>query len=388
MVTTRRQIVSASAAARVTNAGTNPGTTVTIHNTGNQAASAGAAAHANLQSNGNSRAASWHWTVDNHEAVQSFEHTARCWHAGNATGNNTSIAIEVAMNMTGAGWAAAAENATQLAAMILKQRGLGSGALRQHANWMAKNCPEWIRAGKDGYSWDWFVRRTAEHLGGPAVLPPAGGGTPTLHAMGWRTLYQGLTGEDVRALQNWLITAGYPVGTAGADASFGPATHNAVIAYQRAVGVAADGYVGSDTQTAMRAGLGIVTPGVPVAPGVGNLTADGWWGPGTTGRAQEVLGTPIDRTVVSQWEGARATNPGLVGGWEWVKDPKGSPLVRAIQDKLNAERDAGLVADGIWGRNTALALQRALGTTADGVVPGPSPMVRALQTNLNDGRLF
>ena len=388
MVTTRRQIVSASVAARVTNAGTNVGSTVTIHNTGNQAASAGAAAHANLQSNGNSRAASWHWTVDNTEAVQSFEHTARCWHAGNGTGNNTSIAIEVAMNMTGAGWAAAAENATQLAAMILKQRGLGTAALRQHANWMAKNCPEWIRAGKDGYSWDWFVRRTATHLGGTAVLPPAAGGTPTLHAMGWRTLYAGLAGNDVRALQNWLIEAGYSVGAAGADGSFGPATNNAVIAYQRAAGIAADGYVGPDTQTAMRAGLAIVTPGEPVAPGVGELVADGWWGPETTGRAQQVMGTPIDRIISSQWQGVRGAHPGLVGGWEWVQNPTGSTLIRAVQVRLNTERGAGLTEDGIWGRNTAVALQTALGTTADGVVPGPSPMVVALQTNLNDGALF
>jgi zinc D-Ala-D-Ala carboxypeptidase len=64
-----------------------------------------------------------------------------------------------------------------------------------------------------------------------------------------RTLSQGASGEDVRQLQ--IRVAGWP-GTGahlGIDGAFGPATRSAVIRFQQAYGLGADGVAGPQTFT-------------------------------------------------------------------------------------------------------------------------------------------
>jgi len=77
MVKTKQQLVSSRKNAYN---GTNGRKYITIHETANTSAGTGAQTHANLQSNGFS--ASWHWQVDDKQAIQSFPHTAQLWHAG------------------------------------------------------------------------------------------------------------------------------------------------------------------------------------------------------------------------------------------------------------------------------------------------------------------
>jgi zinc D-Ala-D-Ala carboxypeptidase len=62
-----------------------------------------------------------------------------------------------------------------------------------------------------------------------------------------RTLSQGTSGEDVRQLQ--IRVAGYPGYGAilALDGAFGPATRSAVIRFQQAYGLAADGIAGPQT---------------------------------------------------------------------------------------------------------------------------------------------
>ncbi|MEV0718516.1 D-Ala-D-Ala carboxypeptidase family metallohydrolase [Asanoa sp. NPDC050611] len=62
-----------------------------------------------------------------------------------------------------------------------------------------------------------------------------------------RQLSQGMSGEDVRQLQ--IRVAGYPGSGAvlGIDGAFGPATRSAVIRFQQAYGLAADGIAGPNT---------------------------------------------------------------------------------------------------------------------------------------------
>ncbi|MFB6398075.1 D-Ala-D-Ala carboxypeptidase family metallohydrolase [Polymorphospora lycopeni] len=62
-----------------------------------------------------------------------------------------------------------------------------------------------------------------------------------------RTLQQGASGEDVRQLQ--IRVAGYPGYNAqlAIDGVFGPATRSAVIRFQQAYGLAADGVAGPNT---------------------------------------------------------------------------------------------------------------------------------------------
>ncbi len=64
-------------------------------------------------------------------------------------------------------------------------------------------------------------------------------------------LGRGAQGAEVRNLQRLLIARGYSVGGFGADGIFGGATESDVRAFQRLVGLAADGLVGKDTWTAL-----------------------------------------------------------------------------------------------------------------------------------------
>src|SRR5690625_7655232 len=68
---------------------------ITIHETANTSRGANAQAHANLQSRGFS--SSFHWQVDDKQAIQSYPHSVSCWHAGDGRGggNTESIAIEI-----------------------------------------------------------------------------------------------------------------------------------------------------------------------------------------------------------------------------------------------------------------------------------------------------
>ena len=61
-------------------------------------------------------------------------------------------------------------------------------------------------------------------------------------------LRYGSEGEDVKILQQSLITLGYNCGSYGADGDFGQATQNAVIAFQEANNLPASGTVDAATQ--------------------------------------------------------------------------------------------------------------------------------------------
>ena len=68
-------------------------------------------------------------------------------------------------------------------------------------------------------------------------------------------LRKGATGAQVKTLQRLLLALGYKMKsglkTYGVDGSFGTATYNAVIKYQKAKGLTADGIVGVNTWTSL-----------------------------------------------------------------------------------------------------------------------------------------
>ena len=131
---------------------------------------------------------------------------------------------------------------------------------------------------------------------------------------------------------------------------------------------------GSSSQT--------TTPKPPAAstPSSNKLDVDGKWGVKTTKRLQQIFGTTADGLVSNQFLCYKNENPGLMdASWEWYTDPSGySPLIKAIQKKV------GATADGHIGPKTIKKMQNWLGTTADGVVSNPSPMVKALQRWCNN----
>lgn len=69
--------------------------------------------------------------------------------------------------------------------------------------------------------------------------------------LGDRLLVNGMTGDDVKQLQDALIGLGFGCGSYGADGDFGDCTEMAVRAFQRAYGCDVDGEYGPQTHAAM-----------------------------------------------------------------------------------------------------------------------------------------
>src|SRR5690625_7310015 len=114
----KKHLVADHIAKRVTYNGTNTKKYIVIHETANTRKGANANAHARLQASGNSRQASWHYTVDDKEIVQSFDDNKQCWHAGNRKYNEQSIGIEICVNEDG-DFKKAVDNAVKLTKYLM-----------------------------------------------------------------------------------------------------------------------------------------------------------------------------------------------------------------------------------------------------------------------------
>lgn len=73
-------------------------------------------------------------------------------------------------------------------------------------------------------------------------------------SLSFRILKYGCKGEDVRAVQRTLKALGFDIGRYGTDGEFGNDTKKAVVAYQKSVGLSADGIVGPQTMAALTGG--------------------------------------------------------------------------------------------------------------------------------------
>ena len=129
---------------------TNPDTYITIHETGNAAKGADAAAHgAYLDSAaGEDALVSWHYTVDDHAIVQNLPDAETAYHAGDGKsgpGNATSIGVEICVN-AGGDFEAAKANAAALVRLLMEEHGIHIDHVVQHNHWNGKDCPKTIRA--------------------------------------------------------------------------------------------------------------------------------------------------------------------------------------------------------------------------------------------------
>lgn len=97
------------------------------------------------------------------------------------------------------------------------------------------------------YPWDCILRYTgsASASGGSINIPVYTGGN----------IKMGMKGTSVKELQENLIKLGYSVGADGADGDFGNNTYAAVVAFQQANGLEADGIVGNQTKQAIKDAL-------------------------------------------------------------------------------------------------------------------------------------
>ncbi|MFJ8103360.1 N-acetylmuramoyl-L-alanine amidase [Lysinibacillus sp. NPDC096212] len=170
MITVRKKLVPDAQANRVSYGKGNAKKFIVVHETDNTRSGADADAHARLQYNGNSRDASWHYTVDDKEAVQSFEHAWKCWAAGSTTGNNQGIQVEVCVNGDG-NYQKAMQNTAELVAKLMKDENIPIQNVVQHNHFSGKNCPRNMREGK--ISWSQFITMVKSAGGNTQEQKPA-----------------------------------------------------------------------------------------------------------------------------------------------------------------------------------------------------------------------
>ena len=139
--------------------GSNPDTYITIHETGNFARGADAAAHAAYLRGSSAQEAlvSWHYTVDDHSIYQHLPDGERAYHAGDGgsgSGNATSIGIEICVD-SGGNFEQAKSNAASLVRLLMAKHGIQLGHVVQHNHWNGKDCPKTIRA--TAGAWEAFL---------------------------------------------------------------------------------------------------------------------------------------------------------------------------------------------------------------------------------------
>ena len=150
--------------------GANPCRYLTIHETGNAARGADAAAHASyLKGDAAANAlVSWHYTVDDHAIVQHLPDTETAYHAGDGAkgpGNAQSIGMELCVD-AGGDWEKAKQNASALVRLLRAEHGIPLERVVQHHHWNGKDCPHTIRHTPGG--WEEFLG-LCEGGGAPAA---------------------------------------------------------------------------------------------------------------------------------------------------------------------------------------------------------------------------
>lgn len=113
---------------------------ITIHNTASDASAKNEISYMIS----NSKSTSYHFAVDDIEAVQGLPLDRNGWHAGdgNGRGNRRTIGIEICYSKSGGDrFHKAEDNAAYLVAYLLKERGWGIDRVYKHQDWSGKYCP-------------------------------------------------------------------------------------------------------------------------------------------------------------------------------------------------------------------------------------------------------
>ena len=138
---------------------------ITIHNTANVGPAVNERTY--LNNRRDNVYISFHFAVDEREAIQILPYDVNGWHAGDGQGkgNRASIGVEICRSRcTGKDeqlYRRAEENGVKLAAYLLKRFNLPLSALRKHQDWSGKNCPHRIL---DEKRWESFRQRVGEAM--------------------------------------------------------------------------------------------------------------------------------------------------------------------------------------------------------------------------------
>lgn len=144
---------------------------ITVHNTANDASALNEIAYMT----NNNYEISYHYAVDDIQAVQGLPLNRNGWHASdgaNGTGNRKTIAIEICYSLSGgARFDKAEENAAELIAFLLKEYGWGIDRVKRHYDYAPnkKYCPH--RTMDKG--WDRFLNMVRSKMGESETITPS-----------------------------------------------------------------------------------------------------------------------------------------------------------------------------------------------------------------------
>lgn len=205
-------------------------TRIVVHNTANDASAQNEIAYMIRNNN----ETSYHYAVDDKEAVQGIPENRNAWHAsdGNGKGNREGIGIEICYSLSGGSkFIKAEQNAAKLIAQILKRYGWGIDKVTKHQDYTNKYCPHRTL----DMGWERFLNMIKNEM-----QPPK-----TYVNVNVERLLKGSKGQAVLSLQMLLVAKGY--GNFKPDASFGVLTEKAVRDFQADNGTGVDGVVGVKT---------------------------------------------------------------------------------------------------------------------------------------------
>jgi N-acetylmuramoyl-L-alanine amidase len=189
----------------------------------------------------NNNQVSYHFAIDEIEVVQGIETNRNAWacgDGGSGTGNRKSISVEVCYSKNGgAKYDKAEKLANKFIAQLLFERGWGVDRVKPHQYWSGKFCPHRILADSRWNSIIADIQKELNALKGGKVVVTA---PPTFKGY----LDKGDEGAPVKELQVLLNEAGAKLKE---DGIFGTETEKALIKFQKANGLKADGIAGNDT---------------------------------------------------------------------------------------------------------------------------------------------
>lgn len=138
-------------------------TRIVVHNTANDASADAEIKYMNRSPEQGGVQVSYHYAVDDIEAVQGLPENRNGWHAGdgNGKGNREGIAIEICYSKSGGEkFIKAEENAAELIVDILNRYGWGMDKITKHQDYMDKYCPHRTL----DMGWDRFLKMIQDKL--------------------------------------------------------------------------------------------------------------------------------------------------------------------------------------------------------------------------------
>lgn len=211
-----------------------------------------------------------------------------------------------------------------------------------YSKWNADKCGDAIASAIAGKTVKGNTTSSSSTTSKPTSSKPTSSGKEPALGMGDR-------GSDVKELQKLLISKGYSCGSSGADGIFGSGTKSAVIKFQKANGLTADGLAGKRTMEKLRSV---------------SFFYKNW-----VSRLQ----TECNKQGFSNQKVDGIAGKNTLAGCPTIKSGAKGGITKLLQERLISfgYSCGSLGADGLFGsetKNAVIKFQKAKGLSADGIV--------------------